>query len=171
MLFSIRCSRAGIPPLSLRSLLEEYCIHFHIQVFRPSYNFLHQRSFCRLLCCVAGCCSGGVRIPLSKLVSHRRKAWFSWEIYLEISWEYFRSLELGHIFLIISNAFPARECVIFEGCFSGRSCGFFVVFHCDWGVNPFMGGEIWGDLLHKSYTSALYTLVPQFFSVSSAIGL
>ena len=131
---STRCSQEGIPPLSLRGLLEEYFIHFHIQVCRPSYRFLHQHTFYRLLCCVAGCCSGGVKNPFSELVSHRRKVSFSWEICLEISWACLRYLALGQLFPIISNIVPARDCIILEGNFSEGSCGSFGVFSCDWGV-------------------------------------
>ena len=140
LLFSTECSRVGIPPISLRGLLEEYCIHFHIQVFRPSYKFLHQRSFYRLLCCVAGCSSGGVRIPLPELFSHRRKVSFSWEICLESYWAHFRSLALGHTFPIISSTIPARDCIILEGSFSEGSCGSFGEFSCDSRVHPFMEG-------------------------------
>ena len=142
VLFSTGCSRAGIPPISLRGLLKEYCIHFHIHIFNPSYNFLRQRSLCRLLCCVVGCSIGGARNPLSQLFSRRRKVSFSREISLESSWEYFIYLALGHIFPIIYNAVPARDCVILEGSFSEGSCGSFGVFSCDWRVQPFMGGYL-----------------------------
>ena len=131
VLFSTGCSREGIPPLSLRGILEEYYIHFHIQVFRPSYNFLHQHSFCRVLCYVAGCCSGGLRNPLSELVSHRRKDSFSWENILEGYWTYFRSLELGQLFPIIYSIVLVGNCVILEGSFREGSCGSFGVFSCD----------------------------------------
>ena len=131
VLFSTWCSRVGIPPLSLEGLLEEYCIHFHIHVFRPSYKFLHQRSFCRLLCCVAGSSSGGVRNPLSELFSHRRKVSFSWEIILESSWAYFRYLASLHLFPIIFSVVPARDCVILEGSLSEGSYGSFGVFSYD----------------------------------------
>ena len=131
VLFSTGCSQVGIPYLSLRGLLEDNFIHFHIQVFRPSYIFLHQHIFYRLLCCVAGCCSGGFRNPLFELVSHWRKDSLSWEIILEGSWTYFRSLASSQLFPIISSIVPAGNCAIFQGNLSEGSCGSFGVFSCD----------------------------------------
>ena len=131
VLFSSKCSRAGIPPLSLRGLLEENCISFPHSCFQAKLQLLHQRSFCNLLCCVAGCNSGGFRNPLSELVSHWRKDSFSWEISLEGSWTYFIYLAPGQLFPIIYSIVPASNCIILEESFSEGSCGSFGLFSYD----------------------------------------
>ena len=79
VLFSTGCSRVGIPPLSLRYLLGEYFTTFPHSILRPSYNFLHQRSFCRVLCCVAGCNNGELYWVTSELVLQWRKVSINWK--------------------------------------------------------------------------------------------
>ena len=79
VLFSTGCSRAGIPSLSLRGLLEEHCTSSPHSGLRPSYNFLHQHNFYRILCCVAGCSSGGSFWVSFELVLQWRKASIHWK--------------------------------------------------------------------------------------------
>ena len=157
MLFSTGCSRSGIPPLSLRGLLGEYwsIISTHPELF-PSFILQLQCSFYIILCCVAGCCSGGLRNPLPELVFHRREDSFSWDISKEGFWAHFRSLELGQPIPIIYSAVSVGNCVILEGNFRRGSCGSFGVFSCGWRVQSFIGGDLWGDIDQIYIISAFY---------------
>ena len=87
VLFSTGCSRVGIPLLSLRGLLKENCISFPHSGSRPSYKFLHQCSFYRILCCVARCNSGELFWVSSELVFQWRKVSIHWEVCEEAPWD------------------------------------------------------------------------------------
>ena len=150
MLFSTGCSQSGIPTLSLRGLLGEYwSITSAYLEFWPRFILQLQRSFCRILCCVAGCCSGGLRNPLSELVFHRRWDSFYWQINKEGFWENFRYLALGQPSIIYSVV-SISNCVILEGSFKGGSIGSFRVFSSGLRVQSFIQGDLWGDI-HQIY--------------------
>ena len=149
MLFSTGCSRAGIPHISLRGILGEYLSNISTYPkFWPSFSLQLQHSFYRILCCVARCCSGGLRNPLSEVCFHRRKDYFSWEISLEGSWAHFKSLASSQDITSYDSAVSVRNCVILEGSFRGVSIGSFRVFPFRWRVQPFIGGHPWGDPHH-----------------------
>ena len=140
VLFSTGCSRAGIPPLSLRSLLGEFAFIFHIRFSGQALAYFLSAVSAGQCVVFQGAAVEGIGIPLSELVSHWREVSFPWEICLERSWAHFRSMVSEHTFANIPSIVPARECVIFRGSFNGWSSGSIAVFPCDWEVHPFMGG-------------------------------
>ena len=116
----------------------------------PSFSLHLQCSFCKILYCVAGCCSGGLRNPLSELVLHRRKDSFYREIILEGSWADIRSLDVGQYISITYNIILVWNFLFLEGSFSSVSCGSFWEFSCDWRVDPSVGEDLWSDI-HNIY--------------------
>ena len=85
VLFSTGCSRAGIPPLSLRSLLGEFCMHFHIRFLGQASSYfiiVVSIGYCAVL---QGAAVEGIGIPLYELVFHCREVSFTWGTCLERS--------------------------------------------------------------------------------------
>ena len=95
VMFSTGCSRARIPSLPLRGLLEEYCTSFPHSGLGPSFRFLHRRGFCIILCCVAGCSSGELDWVSSELVLQWRKVSIHWKACKEAPWYLLTLLALG----------------------------------------------------------------------------
>ena len=115
VMFITGCSREGIPPLSLRGLLEEYFTTFPHSRLRPSYNFLHRRSFCLELCCVAGCNSGELYQVSSELVLQWRKVSFHWKASKEAPWALLTYLASGQEVLIpLQHSFIPDLCYFRE---------------------------------------------------------
>ena len=134
-----------------RPLGRVFIYHFHTSEILAKIHSLATVQFLFRLCCVAGCSSGGLRNPLSELVFHRRKDSFSWEIRKEGLWAHFRYLAPEKTIPIIYNAVLVGNCIILEGNFRGGSIGSFRVFPCSWRVQPFIGGDLWGDLQKDIY--------------------
>ena len=85
VLFSTGCSQSGIPPLSLRGLLEEYfSIISTYLAFWPSFNLHVQHISVQNWVVLQGCSSGGEKSPFYELVLHWRKDSIHWECYQKI---------------------------------------------------------------------------------------
>ena len=85
VLFSTGCSRAGIKPLSLRSLLEEFAFNFHIIFLGQASSYfisVVSTDYCAVL---QGAAVEGIGIPLYELVFHCREVSFTWGTCLERS--------------------------------------------------------------------------------------
>ena len=120
MLFSTGCSWSGIPPLSLRGLLEEFALHSTIRHLAKAsvlmYNAVPVEDF------VLRWREEVVEVDLGDLWarSHWREVPFSWEASKEGPRTYLTHFASGHSIFIPYSVVLVHDHVILVSCCSGQ---------------------------------------------------